>query len=882
MTIQNARSSGRAAGCLLACALAMQAAAQADPPNIVFFLVDDLGSADCGFAGGTEIQTPRIDALAAGGTILDALYVQPVCSPTRACLMTGRYPTRTGVYTIVRPHAPWGLPLAERTLADALKAAGYQTAVAGKWHLGEYQPAYVPTARGFDRQYGHYFGNIDHFTHVRDGQRDWYRDDKPLEEEGYATDLIAAEACRMIESRDPAKPLFLYVPFNAVHAPLQAPPGTTEPYAALDKNRRILAGMLASVDAAIGRIVDALAQAGIRDDTLIVFCGDNGGPKSGSNGPLRGHKGSLYEGGIRTCGFVNWPGQVPAGRHVSEPLHTVDWFPTFMRLAGGAAPDDRPLDGRDAWPTITAGAKSPHDSILVATDPERAALRRGDWKIVAGPQGRAELFNLVDDPGERRDLAVQEPEKYRELAAKLAAALAGAVPTGAKAPPDKAPRKPQRRPATAASPRPNVLILYADDLGYADLSVTGNREIATPHIDSLAANGVRFTTSYVTGCVCSPSRAGLMTGRYQQRFGFDANAEGSSKGLAQPKGLDLAQPTFADRFKQLGYATGLVGKWHLGSQKPEYLPNARGFDEFYGLFPSGIGAGNEDEPVPMYRNGDRAEVPADHTKAFGEEAEAFIARHKDEPWLLSCAFTAVHSPHVSPAEYEARLAHVSDPRRRYLAMLACLDDVIGGILGTLRRHGLEERTLVFFASDNGGPAHAASNGVFRGSKWTLWEGGVRSPILVQWKGRIPGGRTLDDPVLQIDWLPTALAAAGATIDPAWKLDGVNLLPLLTGDVPSLPPRPLFWRFGVQYAVRQGNWKLVKAKLDMPPALFDVVADPGEAHDLAASNPAKAKELQAVWDAWNAGNEPPRWIDERWNGNGPGPKKNRKRPQKAAS
>lgn len=427
--------------------LAVPATVQAAPPNIVFLLVDDLGSADCGFAGGTEIKTPRIDALAAGGTILDTFYVQPVCSPTRSCLMTGRYPTRTGVYEIVRPHAPWGMPLSERTLADALKAAGYQTAISGKWHLGEYQPAYVPTARGFDRQYGHYFGAIDHFTHMRDGERDWYRDDNPLEEEGYATDLIAAEACRLISSRDPAKPLFLYVPFNAVHSPLQAPPAAVEPYAALGKGRHILAGMLSSVDAAVGRIVDALDQAGIRDDTLIVFHGDNGGPKPGSNVPLRDYKGSLYEGGIRTSAFVNWPGHVPAGQHVAEPLHVVDWFPTLVKLAGGSLPDDRPLDGRDAWPTITARAKSPHEAILVATDPDRAALRIGDWKLIQGRQSRTELYNLAADPGEQRDLTEQEPGKRRVMEAAIAKLRANSVPTAAK----DAPRP--RRPASIRTRR---------------------------------------------------------------------------------------------------------------------------------------------------------------------------------------------------------------------------------------------------------------------------------------------------------------------------------------------------------------------------------------------------------------------------------------------
>ena len=417
---------------------------------MVFFLIDDLGSGDCGFAGGTEIKTPRIDALAAAGTILESLYVQPVCSPTRACLMTGRYPTRTGVYTIVQPHADWGLPLAERTLAQALKDAGYQTAISGKWHLGAFEPAYLPTARGFDRQYGHYFGHIHYFMHMRAGVHDWQRNDLPVREEGYSTELIATEACRMITGRDPAKPLFLYVPFKGVHGPYAVPDRYTAAYAGItDDRRRTLAGMLAAVDEAVGHVVDTIVKAGLREDTLIVFSGDNGGCPPGTNGRLRGFKGSLYEGGIRTCGFATWPGHVPAGGRTAEPIHTIDWFPTLVSLAGGVLDAGQPLDGRDVWPVITRGVTSPHEAIIVAKGPTHAAVRIGDWKLIVD-DGGDELYDLATDLGERTNRAATEPDRVRAMRATLATLLADAAPSGSEQS-SKRPRR-DRRPAAAKSP----------------------------------------------------------------------------------------------------------------------------------------------------------------------------------------------------------------------------------------------------------------------------------------------------------------------------------------------------------------------------------------------------------------------------------------------
>jgi arylsulfatase A-like enzyme len=433
-------------------------------PNIVMILADDLGYADVGFMGAKEIKTPHLDRLAAGGAILESFYVQPVCSPTRACFLTGRYPTRTGVYTVVRPRAKWGLPLEERTLAVALREAGYQTAISGKWHLGEFQTQYQPTRRGFDQQYGHFFGALDYFTKLRDGDRDWYRNDQPCADEGYSTHLLARESCRIIRERDPRKPLFLYVPFNAVHGPYQVPDKYAEAYPQFQGTRQKYAGMIAAMDEAIGQIVATLDEVGIRDNTLILFSSDNGGPSPGTitdNGPLRAGKGTIFEGGVRVCALANWPGHIKAGTAVKEPVHIVDLFPTLVTLAGGSLKQKLPLDGADVWPTITRGEKSPHDAILLCQSPTRAAIRAGDWKLMltGGNDTGAEesatkatsktnknankrnkgapadtdhvlLFNLATDIGEKQNVAADHPARVAELRAKLDTFLKDAVKPG--------------------------------------------------------------------------------------------------------------------------------------------------------------------------------------------------------------------------------------------------------------------------------------------------------------------------------------------------------------------------------------------------------------------------------------------------------------------
>lgn len=427
-------------------AFAGPAVSPAPRPNIVFIMSDDQGWGDVGFHG-SDIRTPHLDKLAAAGARLDQFYVQPLCSPTRAAFLTGRYPIRYGLHVgVVRPHARYGLPLEERLLPQALRTAGYRTAITGKWHLGIPSADYLPTRRGFDHQYGLYNGNFDYFTHLRDGGLDWHRDDKPLREEGYATELIAREAARLIAQQPAEQPLFLYVAFNGVHSPYQVPEHYAAPYTGMTGLRRTYAGMVTAMDEGIGRIVDALEKRGMRENTLIIFCSDNGGPQPGvvtSNGPLRSGKGTLYEGGMKVPAIAVWPGKIKPASRVDALLHVVDWYPTLLRLAGVSLEQPQPVDGRDAWPAIADGTPGLRSDILHNISTTGGAVRVGDWKLVVNghvPDGleggqvtparekqkadaraapQIELFNLREDPGEANNLAEKNPDKVKELRALL-------------------------------------------------------------------------------------------------------------------------------------------------------------------------------------------------------------------------------------------------------------------------------------------------------------------------------------------------------------------------------------------------------------------------------------------------------------------------------
>jgi arylsulfatase A-like enzyme len=431
-------------------------------------------------------------------------------------------------------------------------------------------------------------------------------------------------------------------------------------------------------------------------------------------------------------------------------------------------------------------------------------------------------------------------------------------------------------PAFAAK-RPNVLILFSDDHGSADLGCQGCKDIPTPHIDSLAQQGVRCTQGYVSSCMCSPSRAGLLTGRSQSRFGHEINWEGhDASGL---RGLPLSEKTLADHLKAGGYHTGCVGKWHLGDVA-KFHPKQRGFDEYFGhiggshdYFTAKVG-GKGATPALEGWDGQAFEFSDSYlTDINGSAASDFIRRSSSQatPWFLYVAFNAPHGPLQATEKYLARFASIADPQRRtYAAMVSALDDAIGSILTTLQEQRLAEDTLIFFLSDNGGPLgrNGSLNTPLNGEKGYMLEGGIRTPYLVRWPAGLPSGKTYERPVSSLDITATALAAAD--IPRPSNLDGVDLLPYFKGEQTGDPHSALYWRMKARntWAVRMGDWKLVANNRwhELPagipqPRLINLAKDPGELHDLSSQHPEKLAELRAAYDTWATSLPEPLWATD---------------------
>ena len=409
----------------------------APPPNIVFILADDLGWGDVAFNGGS-VPTPHLDRLAREGLQLKQHYVAPVCTPTRAGVLTGRLWSRFGVFSVVQSRC---LPWETETLPRALKRVGYDSALIGKWHLGS-QRDWGPQHYGFDHSYGSFAGGVGPYSHrYKRGNysETWHRNGNLVEEEGHVTDLLAAEAVSWIESRGKA-PFFLYLPMTAVHLPIKEPAQWLEkvPGQITGELKRQYAACTMHLDDTVGRVVAALERAGKRDNTLIVFSSDNGGtsennndksypggdyvegPMPGRNHPWRAGKGTVYEGGTRVPTIASWPGQLKAGV-VNEPLQITDWMPTFCALAGYRPTQELKWDGMNVWPVLSGKVRHLPSRALYTPFARASALREGDWKLIVFAEGgKVELFNIADDPTEKNDLAAKMPERVETLRRRLA------------------------------------------------------------------------------------------------------------------------------------------------------------------------------------------------------------------------------------------------------------------------------------------------------------------------------------------------------------------------------------------------------------------------------------------------------------------------------
>jgi len=425
----------------------------------------------------------------------------------------------------------------------------------------------------------------------------------------------------------------------------------------------------------------------------------------------------------------------------------------------------------------------------------------------------------------------------------------------------------QQQLSAAEANRPNILVIVADDLGYGDLGFQGGKDIPTPHLDRLAQSGTKLTNGYVTCPVCSPTRAALYTGRYQQRFGHEFNP-GPGRGASDEEfGLPLSETTLPSLLQKNGYHTGLVGKWHQGFA-PKFHPQERGFTEFYG-FLGGAHTYTSEGKQPrggIYRGKEVIEEPEYLTDAFGREAVSFVQRNAAKPFLLFLTFNAVHTPLETSAAKEAAFQSIVDEKRRkYARMLSSLDDSVGRVLDQLDQSQVAQNTLIFFISDNGGPtqANGSQNTPLKGVKGTAWEGGIRVPFVVRWPGKVPAGQTYDQPAISLDIFASVIAATGIPAPANHPLDGVDLIPYLNHQKTTPPHSELYWRFGEQQAIRKGNYKLLRLRTGEE-QLFDLAQDIGEQTNLLTEKPEITKELRADYERWNAELREPLWQPQRAN------------------
>ena len=846
--------------------------ARARPPHIVVVLADDMGYGDPSFGrADAKVNTPNIDRLAREGLrFTDAHASGAWCVPSRYGLLTGRYAARR---TRLRPAQEAVIEADVATLPGALRDLGYRTAMVGKWHLG-FDDGHAldyaalrggPCDRGFDS----YFGipsslDIPPYYYVRDRRavaapteqvgasatEGWTRIQGAFwREGGCAPGFVHAdvlpklvdEAVAVVQDharKQDEQPLFLYLALPAPHTPWLP-----------DERFRGASGagmygdFVAQVDHEVGRVMSALDEASMTDDTLFVFTSDNGPvwyPRDverfghAATGPWRGMKSDSFEGGHRMPFVARWPGVVAPGGESAQTICFPDLFATCVEAAGGVVADGAAVDSVSFCQLLRGQTPASRRAVTVLRH-AGSVVREGDWKWIGhrgsggftrgaktGPS-RGQLYDLRKDPQEQDNVYAAHPEVVARLAKQAARAR-----------------------------RPNVIVVLADDMGYGDSSVYGGW-IETPGLARMAKEGMTFTDFHSSGVVCSPTRAGLVTGRYQERCGIPGVVNADPEHADHQRGLAAEERTFAEALRGAGYATGLFGKWHLG-YAPEHNPTRHGFDEFRGFVSGNIDYHSHLDRMgtaDWYHGEERVEREGYLTELVTDDAVDFIDRHSDRPFCLYVAHGAVHSPLQAKDSGAFRGADkVKRPngdRARddtVRGMMASLDESVARVLDAVRRNGVAQRTLVLFFSDNGGARHMR-NDPLRGGKGTVWEGGHRVPAIAWWPGTIPKGSTCDALCCSLDVMPTMFEVAGLDTPRDRPFDGESLLPRFYGASRD-GARQLFWR---GQAMRDGRWKLIEQGGQA--LLFDVAADIGEQQNVAGEHPDRVAAMRRALAGWRA-------------------------------
>ena len=850
----------------------VEVSANVNQPNIVIIFTDDMGYGDIG-PFGSDHPTPHLNRMAEEGMKLTDFYVSSTaCTPSRSALLTGCYADRIEMgRSVVFPADERGLNPKETTIAEILKEGGYKTGCFGKWHLGDQLP-FMPLAQGFDEYQGIPYSN-DMWVPGNPKRNypplPWIVGNQPVahipdaSSQAVITDSITDAAVDFIE-RYKEKPFFCYVPHSAVHAPFMVTHERLE-----SAGEDVMRALVGEIDSSTGRILECIRKNGIEKNTLVLFTNDNGGAGKTSSGPLRGHKfGPKYEGHMRVPTLAWWPEKIPAGSVSSEIMATIDLLPTVANLCGQQVPQDRIIDGHDVSKILLgrAKAKSPHETLYY----EKDGVRQGKWKLVrykVKADRFAELYDLEKDLGEQNDLSKQYPEKVKALSEALDAHVskieseirpAGLVenPKPLLADSEGVPTllewRRNRSPA-----RPNVVLMFIDDMGYGDIGPFGSKINQTPHLDRMAAEGLKFTDFYNASQNCTPSRAALLTGCYAKRVGMDGRVCFPDV----PKALNPSEYTMARMFKDAGYATGCFGKWHLG-HRPGYLPNDHGFDVYEGIPYSNDMWAPYDSinkkwkikgwkvPLPWLVDGKAVAVVKNATdqglltQATTKAALKFIREQggMKKPFFAYLPYAAVHGPRVGHPDFLPAGAPRSEANKtgaeftvHLTAQIEELDAAVGKVFSTLKELGIEKNTIVLFMSDNGG-SRGTSMGPLKGGKGSVYEGGPRTPFLIHWPESIPAGKVSHEIGVSSDLLPTFAKLCGGKLS-GNKIDGRDLSDLfLNPDTAKSPHEGFAHNAKQKNAYRLGKWKMVE-KL-----LFDLEKDLGETHNVAKEYPEVLKKL----------------------------------------